>query len=270
MSKTSPAAAIALENVSLRYFLATQKVGSIKEYFIHLVRGALSYEEFWALRDIDLRIEPGEAVGLVGPNGAGKSTLAKVVAGVLRPTRGQRRVEGVIAPLLELGTGFDVELTGYENIFLNALFLGRRRREIQEKVDDIMTFSGLGKFIHTPIRSYSSGMVARLGFSIATAWVPDVLILDEVLTVGDVRFLDRCHARIDSFRRAGTTLLLISHAPQVVLEYCSRCVWLDQGRLCEDGPATEVLGRYEAAMHAAPAAIEQAAPEAPVDVHVLP
>ncbi len=265
-SKTGPA--IHLDDVSLRYRLAKQRVGSIKEYFIHFLRGSLVYEELWALRDVDLKIETGETVGVVGPNGAGKTTLAKVIAGVLVPTRGKRRVRGVIAPLLELGTGFDMELTGYENIYLNALLLGRRKREITAELDSIIDFSGLEQFIHTPIRNYSSGMVARLGFSIATAWIPDVLILDEVLAVGDVRFLDRCHARLDTFRDSGTTLLLVSHSPVTVLDYCKRCLWLERGVMKADGDAAEVLERYQEAMHTgqpAPEAVPepslQAAPE---------
>ncbi len=246
---TKSSAAIHIDNVSLRYRLATQRVGSIKEYFIHLLRGSLTYEELWALKDISLTVEPGETVGVVGPNGAGKTTLAKVIAGVLKPTRGKRRVRGVIAPLLELGTGFDMELTGYENIYLNALLLGRRKREVTAALDSIIAFSGLEQFIHTPIRNYSSGMVARLGFSIATAWIPDVLILDEVLAVGDVRFLDRCHDRLATFRKAGTTLLLVSHSSKTVLDYCDRCIWIEHGVLKADGAAAEVLDSYQQAMH---------------------
>ncbi len=246
---TSPA--IHLEGVSLRYRLAEQQVGSIKEYFIHLLRGSLHYKELWALNDVSLTVEAGETVGVVGPNGAGKSTLAKVIVGVLKPTRGRRRVRGVIAPLLELGTGFDYELTGHENIYLNALLLGRRKHEITAELDAIVAFSGLEEFIHSPIRNYSTGMVARLGFAIATAWVPDVLILDEVLAVGDVRFLDRCHARLASFRDAGTTLVLISHSTRTVLDYCRRCVWLERGVMKADGAAEQVIKQYEDAMHVA-------------------
>ena len=257
MARSNAGPAILLDNVSLRYRLATQRVGSIKEYFIHMLQGSLRYEDLWALKDVDLRVTAGEAIGVVGHNGAGKTTLAKVIAGVLRPTRGRRRVRGVVAPLLELGTGFDYELTGYENIYLNALLLGRRKREIASELDSIIAFSGLEQFIHTPIRNYSSGMIARLGFSIATAWIPDVLILDEVLAVGDVRFLDRCHARLAYFRDAGTTLVLISHVSQTVLDYCGRCLWLERGMLKADGAAAEVLERYEQAMHAA----SQPAPE---------
>ena len=230
---------IALDNVSLRYRLAKQRVGSIKEYFIHMVRGSLQYEDLWAIDELSLRVAKGETVGVVGPNGAGKSTLAKVVAGVLKPTRGKRQVEGVIAPLLELGTGFDPELTGYENIYLNALLLGRRRREIDEKVNEIIAFSGLRDFIYTPVRNYSSGMVARLGFAVATGWVPDILILDEVLAVGDARFLKRCEERLQTFRDAGTTTLLISHSTFMVSQYSTRCIWMDRGRLVADGEPGE-------------------------------
>ena len=241
-------AAIVLDDVSLRYQLATQRVGSVKEYFIHLVRGSLRYEELWALQQVSLAVERGEVVGVVGPNGAGKSTLAKVVAGVLRPTRGRRQVRGTIAPLLELGTGFDFELTGYENIFLNALLLGHRNREIKAKVEEIIDFSGLRQFIHTPMRNYSTGMIARLGFAIATAWFPDVLILDEVLTVGDSRFLARCESRIEEFRSAGTTILLISHVSAMIQKYSTRCLWLDRGCMVADGEPGQVLADYEAVM----------------------
>ncbi len=248
---------IALEGVSLCYRLAKQRNVSLKEYLIHLVKGALVYEQLWALEGVSLEVHEGEVLGIVGPNGAGKSTLAKVVAGVLKPTRGRRQVRGIISPILELGTGFDFELTGYENIYLNALLLGRRRREIDRKVDDIMAFSGLGDFINAPMRNYSSGMVARLGFSIATAWVPTVLILDEVLSVGDVRFVARCQERIDAFREQGTTILLVSHAIAMLKRYSTRCIWLEGGHLRADGRPDEVLARYADAM-------SQPAPDPPL------
>ncbi|MEM7352875.1 MAG: ABC transporter ATP-binding protein [Acidobacteriota bacterium] len=239
---------IDLRGVSLCYRLAKQRKVSFKEYFIHLVKGALVYEELWALKEINLQLQAGEVLGIVGPNGAGKSTLAKVIAGVMKPTKGQRKVEGIISPILELGTGFDYELTGYENIYLNALMLGRRKKEIDQRADSIIAFSGLGEFIETPMRNYSSGMIARLGFSIATEWKPDVLILDEVLSVGDVRFVARCQERLDGFRDQGTTIVLISHAIQMLESYSTRCIWLDHGAMLGDGDPAAILAEYAVAM----------------------
>src|SRR3954447_1216667 len=235
---------IRLEGISLCYRLAKQRVPSLKEYAIHFLRGALSYEQLWALRDIDLTVRRGETVGIVGRNGAGKSTLLKVISKVLKPTKGSARINGRIAPILELGSGFDYELTGLENIYLNALLLGHSKREIEERVDEIVDFSGLGDFIRSPLRNYSSGMQARLGFSIATAWVPDILILDEVLAVGDATFTDRCEQRLRSFREAGATVLLVSHNTVAVVKNCTRCIWLDDGRMKADGRAQEIVRLY--------------------------
>jgi ABC-2 type transport system ATP-binding protein/lipopolysaccharide transport system ATP-binding protein len=241
---TEPQLRVRLEGVSLSYRLAKQRIPSLKEYAIHWMRGALTYEKLWALRDVGLTIRQGERVGIIGRNGAGKSTLLKVISRVLKPTRGTAEIHGRLSPILELGTGFDYELTGLENIYLNALLLGRTRREIDERIEGIVEFSGLGDFIRTPIRNYSSGMQARLGFSIATAWVPEILILDEVLAVGDSAFTDKCEQRIREFHDAGTTVLMVSHNPQAVRENCSRCIWLDAGRLRADGATEEVLDLY--------------------------
>jgi ABC-2 type transport system ATP-binding protein len=241
---SEPELRVCLEDVSLSYRLAKQRIPSLKEYAIHWMRGALSYEKLWALRDVSLTIRQGERVGIVGRNGAGKSTLLKVISRVLKPTQGTAEIRGRLAPILELGTGFDYELTGLENIYLNALLLGRTRREIDERVEWIVEFSGLGDFIRSPIRNYSSGMYARLGFSIATAWMPDILILDEVLTVGDSAFTEKCEGRLAEFHGAGTTVLMVSHVAQAVEQNCDRCVWLDAGRLRADGPAREVLDLY--------------------------
>jgi len=236
---------VEVRGMSLCYRLAKQKIPSLKEYAIHFIRGSLAYEELWALRDLSLSIGEGETVGVVGRNGAGKSTLLKVVSGVLKPSRGTVTRRGWVAPILELGTGFDFELTGYENIYLNALLLGRQRKEIDERLEQIVEFSGLGDFLRSPIRNYSTGMLARLGFSIATAWKPDVLILDEVLGVGDARFLKRCEQRIEGFHQAGTTILIVSHDPDAVRKNCRRCLWLEQGRMVADGPTEETLDRYK-------------------------
>jgi ABC-type polysaccharide/polyol phosphate transport system ATPase subunit len=244
---SEPEQRILLEGVSLCYRLAKQRIPSLKEYAIHWMRGALAYEKLWALREISLTIHQGERVGIVGRNGAGKSTLLKVISRVLKPTQGTADIRGRLAPILELGTGFDHELTGLENIYLNALLLGRSRREIDEKIEAIVEFSGLGDFIRTPIRNYSSGMQARLGFSIATAWLPDILVLDEVLSVGDSSFNARCKERLSQFHDSGATVLMVSHNAQAVRENCSRCIWLDAGRMRADGPTADVLAQYSGA-----------------------
>jgi ABC-2 type transport system ATP-binding protein len=236
---------IRLENVALRYRLAKQRLPSLKEYAIHLVRGALTYQDLWALRDVTVAIERGEVVGIVGRNGAGKSTLLKVISGILKPTRGRAVVDGRVSPLLELGTGFDYELTGRENVMLNALLLGRSRREVRQRFDDIVAFSELEQFIDVPLRNFSSGMTARLGFAIATAWDPEILILDEVLTVGDAAFQQKCHRRLAEVLKSGATVLMVSHVGQLLIAECSRCLWLSDGRLVADGKPAEVLAQYE-------------------------
>jgi ABC-2 type transport system ATP-binding protein len=244
-----PAAAdaprIELAGVSLCYRLAKQRTRSFKEFAIHFMKGALSYEKLWALRDIDLTIYRGETVGIVGRNGAGKSTLLKVISRVMEPSGGRATMRGTLSPILELGTGFDRELTGLENIYLNALLLGRSRREVAEAVDGIVDFSGLGDFVRAPIRNYSSGMLARLGFSVATAWLPDIMILDEVLAVGDSSFIHKCEERLRRFHDAGTTILMVSHNAEAIRHNCTRSVWLDAGRLVADGPTDEILALYE-------------------------
>jgi ABC-type polysaccharide/polyol phosphate transport system ATPase subunit len=239
-----PEPVIEIREMSLCYRLAKQRVGSLKEYFIHFVRSSLDHEDLWALKKINLTVGRGEIVGVVGRNGAGKSTLAKVVSRVLKPTLGECTVRGTTSPILELGTGFDHELTGLENIYLNALLRGHRRTEVDKKVDEIIEFAGLKEFIHSPVRNYSTGMVARLGFSVATAWMPDVLILDEVLAVGDLRFVARCHRRLREFRRSGATILLVSHSMQEIVKYCTRCLWIDAGELKADGDPRGILGHY--------------------------
>ncbi len=258
---------IELESIGLKYRLAEQRTTAVKEYFIHWVRGSLAYRELWAVRDVDLKIQRGEVVGIVGRNGAGKSTLSKVISGVLPPTLGRRTVRGLISPILELGTGFDPELTGHENIYLNALLRGHRHREVEERRDQIVEFSGLGDFIHSPVRNYSTGMMARLGFAVATAWQPDVLVLDEVLAVGDAQFLSRCHERIHKFCNDGTTVLIVSHSPSEILSHCTRCIWMDGGKIQADGTAHEVLTAYAESSDDEPtlamlAASEAASPKA--------
>jgi ABC-2 type transport system ATP-binding protein/lipopolysaccharide transport system ATP-binding protein len=236
--------AISLDGISLRYRLARQRVPSFKEYAIHWLKGTLTHESFWALSDVTFQIARGESVGVIGRNGAGKSSLLKVIAGVLPPTRGTVTVAARVAPILELGTGFDTELTGRENIYLNALLLGHSRKEIVAREREIIEFAELGDFIDSPLRAYSTGMLGRLGFSIATAWFPDVLILDEVFAAGDAGFNAKCEKRMDEFAAAGVTTLLVSHSPHLILDTCKRCLWLDHGRLVADGSPADVVREY--------------------------
>jgi homopolymeric O-antigen transport system ATP-binding protein len=243
---------ILLDAVSVRYRVPQERIESFKEYAIRRLQGRIGIAEFWGLRDVSLRVHAGEIFGIVGRNGAGKTTLLKIVARVLRPTRGRVRVRGHVAPLLELGAGFHPELTGRENIFLNAALLGHPRREIENRFNEIIEFAEIGEFIDAPIRTYSSGMVARLGFAVATAWRPDVLILDEVLAVGDEAFQGKCRLRLQSFRDEGATVLLVSHSSEMVRTMCHHAIWLDHGMVKARGSAEAVLEEYRLAAGIAP------------------
>jgi ABC-type polysaccharide/polyol phosphate transport system ATPase subunit len=240
-----------LDRISLRYRLAKQRLPSFKDYAIHWVKGTLTYESFWALTEVSFSVAPGEVVGIVGRNGAGKSSLLKIISRVLEPTSGTMASEGRTAAILELGTGFDHELTGRENIFLNGMLLGRTKREIRERMDAIVEYSELGDFIESPIRTYSSGMLGRLGFAIASAWTPDLLILDEVFAAGDAAFTRKCEKTLNDFRDAGVTILLVSHSAALVLETCTRALWLDHGRLLADGEVAQVVTAYDQSTYAA-------------------
>ena len=244
--------AIQLHGVSVRYRVPRERIESFKEYAIRRMQGRVDIAEFWGLRDVSLRVQAGEIFGIVGRNGAGKTTLLKIVARVLRPTRGWVRVRGHVAPLLELGAGFHPELTGRENIFLNAALLGHTHKETEGRFDGIIEFAGIGEFIDAPIRTYSSGMVARLGFAVAAAWRPDVLILDEVLAVGDEAFQAKCRVRLQSFRDNGATVLLVSHSAELVRSMCHHAIWLDHGTVQAAGSADAVLERYRLAAGIAP------------------
>jgi lipopolysaccharide transport system ATP-binding protein len=222
-----------------------ERIGSLKEYAIRRVQGMrIEHQEFWALRGVSVTVDRGEVLGIIGRNGAGKSTLLKVVARVLRPTEGRVLVKGRVAPLLDLGAGFHPELTGRENVFLNGTLLGHSRARIAERMDDIVEFSGLGDFLDVPLRTYSSGMAARLGFAVATAWQPEVLILDEVLAVGDHAFQRKCIERVRGFVDGGTTVLLSMHSGEVIRQVCRRALWLEQGSVAAIGDAVEVVDRY--------------------------
>lgn len=236
---------IEINDVSVRYRLAKEKPKTLQEYLIDRLKGKRhDYEDFWALRDLNIKVRKGETFGIVGRNGAGKSTLLKVIAGVLRPTGGQVSVHGKIAPLIELGAGFDPELTGAENIYLNASILGLSRSEIKERFPSIVDFSELNEFIYSPLKSYSSGMVARLGFSIATEVDPDILIIDEILSVGDKQFVTKCNERMRLFREKGTTMLLVSHNLVEIAEICSTVLWMDHGGAKMCGEPKTVIDEY--------------------------
>ncbi len=236
--------AIFLSGVSVRYRLPNEKVATLKEYMIRLIQGKVRYNSFMALNDVSLVVKKGETFGILGRNGAGKSTLLKVISRVLMPTQGRVWINGMVSPLLELGAGFHPELTGMENIHVNATLLGHSRKEIKEKIPEILDFAEIGGFIEAPLRTYSSGMVARLGFSVATAWLPDILILDEVLSVGDAAFAQKCTERMRSFRESGATVLLVSHSVDTVRSLCQRALLLEHGNVLEIGPASEVSEKY--------------------------
>jgi homopolymeric O-antigen transport system ATP-binding protein len=236
--------AIFLKGVSVRYRLPNERVATLKEYMIRLVQGKVRFHSFMALNGVSLVVKKGETFGILGRNGAGKSTLLKVISRVLIPTQGRVWVNGMVSPLLELGAGFHPELTGMENILLNATLLGHNRKEIKQKIPEILEFAEIGDFIEAPLRTYSSGMVARLGFSVATAWLPDILILDEVLSVGDAAFAQKCTERLRSFRESGATVLLVSHSVDTVRSLCQQALLLEHGNVLEIGPADAICEKY--------------------------
>ncbi len=238
--------AIKLENVSMHFRKSTQKINSFKEYFIKRVKKQIAYEEFIALNNVNLSIKKGEVVGFVGLNGAGKSTLLKVVSRVQKPTTGNVVINGKVSPLLELGAGFDNDLTGRENIYLNGLILGYKREFISSTLDEIINFAELKEFIDVPIKNYSSGMKARLGFSIATVSVPEILIVDEVLSVGDGRFRKKSEERMLDLIKSDATVLFVSHSLAQIRRLCTKVIWLEKGEIKMLGDTKEVCDAYEA------------------------
>lgn len=235
---------IRLDKVSVRYHLPEEKMGTFKEYMIRLLQKRVRYNNLLALNEIDIEVKKGEIFGLIGRNGAGKSTLLKVISRVLIPTKGRVWIKGRVSPLLELGAGFHPELTGRENVFLNGTLLGHHRREIEEHMDEIINFAELGAFMDAALRTYSSGMVARLGFAVATTWQPEILILDEVLSVGDEAFQLKCQKRMETFRNNNVTSLLVTHSMQTVEKLCSRVALMEQGSIKMVGTPTEVIKAY--------------------------
>lgn len=239
-------AIITVEHVSMKFNLASEKFDNIKEYFIKTMKKQVSYDEFWALKDVSFEVERGDSVGLIGLNGSGKSTMLKTIAGVLKPTKGTVTVRGTIAPLIELGAGFDMDLTARENVFLNGALLGYDHKQMEGFYDEIVAFAELQDFMNVPVKNFSSGMVSRLAFAIATIGTPDILIVDEVLSVGDFRFQQKCQERIQKMRNGGTTILFVSHNLSQVRDVCNKIVWLEKGNLKMKGDAEEVCKVYEA------------------------
>lgn len=239
---------IEIKDVSMRFNLEQEKTDTIKEYVLKMLQRKLKFNEFYALQDVSFTVNKGEALALIGANGSGKSTMLKIIAGVLQPTGGRARVQGSIAPLIELGAGFDMDLTARENIFLNGAVLGYSRSFIEANFDEIVSFAELEEFVDVPVKNYSSGMVARLGFSIATQVKADILIVDEILAVGDFMFQQKCYKRMEEMLSGGTTLLFVSHDAEQVKKLCSRAIWLDHGHVMADGVAAKVCEEYRAAM----------------------
>ena len=241
---------IEVSNVSVRFNLEQEKTDTIKEYLLKLVKGQLHFNEFYALRDVSFNVERGDSLALIGTNGSGKSTMLKLIAGVLYPARGKVSVKGSIAPLIELGAGFDIDLTARENIFLNGAVLGHSRAYMKKHFDEIVDFAEIEEFVDVPVKNFSSGMVARLGFSIATQVRADILVVDEILAVGDFMFQQKCYKRMEEMLSGGTTLLFVSHDAEMVKRMCRRAVWLNDGVMMDIGEAAAVCDKYRAAMEA--------------------
>lgn len=245
MNEQENTTVVSVKNVDMEFNLASEQLNSLKEYFLKLAKGELHFQKFLALQNINLEVKAGESLALIGVNGSGKSTLLKVIAGVMAPTRGTVQVRGSIAPMIELGAGFDMELTARENIFLNGAVLGHDENFMAEHFDSIIDFAELRDFVDVPVKNFSSGMVARLGFAIATEVPADLLIVDEVLAVGDFRFQEKCRERMQKMLSSGTTLLFVSHSADQVHELCKKALWLEHGKIKAYGPADEVCKEYE-------------------------
>ena len=236
---------IRVEDVTMRFRINSDKILSLKEFVTTALRGKLRYDEFTALSHVSFEVRKGETLGLIGRNGAGKSTMLKVISGILKPTEGKVEVQGNVVPMLELGSGFDFDLTGRENVFLNGAILGYSERFLTEKYEEIVAFSELEQFMDTPIRNYSSGMLARLAFSVATVVKPEILIVDEILSVGDAAFQEKSRGRMLELMGGGTTVLFVSHSIEQIREMCSHVIWLDHGTVRADGATGEICDQYD-------------------------
>ena len=236
--------AVKVDHATVRFNMASEKIDNLKEYFVKLVKRELMFKEFLALRDVSFEVKKGEAWGIIGTNGSGKSTLLKLICGILKPYKGSVSVHGSVAPLIELGAGFEGDLTASENIYLNGAVLGYDKHFMQQHFDEIVDFAELWDFLEMPIKNYSSGMAARLGFAIATVVRPDILICDEVLSVGDYAFQQKCEKRMNEMRESGTTLLYVSHSIKSVCEVCNHVLWLDKGTVRMSGKAEPITKAY--------------------------
>ena len=234
-----------VNDVSIMFRLYRENVDNLKEFMIKKIKRQISYDEFWALSNVDFHVQRGEAVALVGKNGSGKSTLLKTIAGVLKPTKGSVEIKGTVAPMIELGAGFDMDLTATENVYLNGAILGYPREMLDENMEKIIEFSELRDFMDVPIKNFSSGMFARLGFAVATIYTPDILIVDEILSVGDWQFQEKCHRRIQEMLEQGTTLLFVSHSMDQVRQVCNRAILLEHGHLITDDDVEKVCSYFE-------------------------
>lgn len=237
--------AIEIKNVEMHFNMSKEKLESLKEYFLRLVTKKLMFEDFVAINNVSFNIKKGDVFGLVGLNGSGKSTMLKIISGILTPTKGTVETVGTIAPLIELGAGFDLDLTARENIYLNGSVLGYSKKFMDEKFDEIVEFSEMQDFLDTPMKNYSSGMVARIGFAIATMTKPDILIVDEILAVGDFRFQEKCEKRINEMINDDTTVIIVSHSIDQIERLCKHCAWLEKGNLKMIGDAKEVCEAYK-------------------------
>ena len=236
--------AVIVDDVTVRFNMASERIDNLKEYFIKLMKHEIMFKEFLALKNISLRVKKGDSWGIVGTNGSGKSTLLKVICGILKPFKGSVTVNGTIAPLIELGAGFDPDLTAGENIYLNGAVLGHNKQFMKEHFDEIVDFAELQSFLDMPIKNYSSGMAARLGFAIATVVKPDILICDEVLSVGDFAFQQKCEKRMNELKEQGVTLLFVSHSMKSLLSVCDNALWIDKGVVMKTGDAKEISDDY--------------------------
>ncbi len=238
---------IRVENVTQRFRLIQERPDSLRELFTKLFRSKSEFHDFEAVRNASFEVRQGEMVGLIGRNGSGKSTLLKIVAGVYQPTFGRVEVHGSIAPLIELGAGFHGELTGRENVLMNGLLMGFTKREMQAREQSIIEFAGIGDFIDSPVKQYSSGMYTRLGFAVATEVNPDILVVDEILAVGDAQFQQKCFERLENFRRTGKTILFVTHSLNQIVEHCDRALYLEKGQIVADGDPGQIVNLYKAA-----------------------